>query len=153
MIKKIALSLIMFSSLAYSNNDIFSDPKVDTISYFKTYDNNIKWTDYKSAYNLYLDKKNNKHLFIMVGSTTCTYCKIAKQKINENKELINYINENFIPIYINQDKDFIPVDLMVPGTPAFWVTRSNGVPLYRPIMGLKSVDELFKFLKADTFLK
>jgi len=148
MLKKIIVGSILIAVSLYAN-DIYSDPKEDNNSYLnsKKYDQKINWIDFKTAYNLALDKKNNKDLFIMVGSTTCHFCSIAKQMLRKDKKIITYINKNYLPVYINQDKDFIPVDLMVPGTPSFWITNNKGIPLKEMKIGMRSTEDLFNYIK------
>lgn len=102
----------------------------------------VYWMSYKDAYKV---KSNGKPMLIFVGATNCGYCKKEKNNINSSEELSVFINKKMNPVYINQDKDFIPVDLISDMTPAIYFATSTGKILTKPMFGVISNEELFQY--------
>jgi thioredoxin-related protein len=133
-------AILGFTAIHASGIDITSDP-IGKESY--KFDS-VQWEDYRAAYS---KRDLKKPMFVMVGSTTCKFCGQAQKIIDSDKEFVNYIMDNFTPVYISQDKDFVPVDLMAKGTPAFWFTSSSGMPYLQPIYGAVPTDMLMGYAK------
>lgn len=104
----------------------------------------VNWTNYKEAYN---KRDNGKPMLIIVGATTCGFCKKEKDNINQNEELVSLINSSLNPVYINQDKDFTPVDLISSATPAIFFAKPDGTVLTKPMLGVVNNEELFQYAK------
>lgn len=104
----------------------------------------VNWMSYKDAYK----NRDNKPMIIIVGATTCGFCKKEKDNINSNDELVSFINKKMKPVYINQDQDFTPVDLMSEMTPAIYFADANGKILSKPMFGVVSNEELFQYAKS-----
>ena len=150
MLKYTIISISLISSL-YANS-IYDDPIKDNVETLKKIEK-VKWLDFKTVYNKSIKNKNSKPMLIMVGSTTCHFCKTAKSIIDNNSKISNYINKHFSPVYISQDKDFIPVDLIVPGTPGFWITSNEGKPLFEVKLGMENEDSFLEYLKLIEIIK
>jgi thioredoxin-like negative regulator of GroEL len=64
----------------------------------------IKWhSDLKEARKIAVAE--NKPILVVFGAEWCTYCKkLEKQTIN-NPSIAKFINENFVPVHLDFDKE------------------------------------------------
>jgi len=92
-----------------------------TLSQLLTASQNLEWLSYKEVFELSEDRLINKPVLVFVGSTNCTFCKKEKEDINKNENFKNFLNNEYIYVYINQEKDFTPVDLYSEMVPAFYI--------------------------------
>ena len=81
---------------------------------FKTYDEAMKE-----------QTQNNKIIMLEVVRTGCHYCEDMQEKVFEDKEMSQWINERFIPVKINLDKEELPLDIQVNFTPTFYFINSQ----------------------------
>ena len=63
----------------------------------------IKWYDYQDG--LKQMKEGHKKGFVHFYTDWCTYCKLMNRQTFTDKSVIAYLNENFIPIRINAEKE------------------------------------------------
>lgn len=73
------------------------------ISIDKEEEEKIKWYAYTSS-TFELAEKTDKLLLINMSSTTCYWCNVMEQETFQDEKVVQYINENFIPVRINSDE-------------------------------------------------
>jgi len=148
--KKFIKLFLILGVITTSNlfGGLTSDPVKDNISYhsslerdhLKDYD--LNWLSYITAFQKSFKENSKKPLLVMVGATDCPYCDSAKVLMKKDNILKRYLSENFHLVYLDQDVDFVPVDLISKGTPAFWFTSEKGIPLRTVMYGLKNTKTL-----------
>ena len=62
----------------------------------------IKWYSYQEGVEKI--KKENKKGFLHFYTDWCTYCKLMNANTFTDKKVIAFLNENFIPILVNAEK-------------------------------------------------
>lgn len=105
----------------------------------------IKWEkDYASA--LKQSKALNKPIMFVISNHNCHFCVQFESTALSNQNVIQKLNTQYVAaiVYVDQDPIF-PRDLYVGGTPATWFLKSDGEPLFEPLMG--AVDTT-RFLEA-----
>lgn len=63
----------------------------------------IAWTGYQEGMERM--KTESKKGFLHFYTTWCTYCKIMNKNTFTDAKVIQYLNENFIPVFINAEVD------------------------------------------------
>jgi thioredoxin-like negative regulator of GroEL len=64
----------------------------------------IKWqTDLNVAHRL--SQQTGKPMLFVFGADWCTWCKKLEKTTLTDRELVAYINANFVPIHIDADRD------------------------------------------------
>ncbi len=52
-----------------------------------------------------LSEESGKEMFVFIGTDSCSICKKFKQFFTTNKTAMDFIKENFIPVYVDADKE------------------------------------------------
>lgn len=85
----------------------------------------ITWYDYEEAVSR--GKNENKKIFLNFYADWCHYCKVMESKTFRDRNVVGYINENFIPVRINTDKNQqLAIKYNVRGLPATWFLTKDG---------------------------
>ncbi len=104
----------------------------------------IHWAkDFKSG----IEKatKEHKPVLFVFSRHTCKYCVILEKTTFADKRVIKALNSDFVSIIAYSDEgDAMPQELWRPGTPTIWFLKSDGEPMFQPLMGA---------VKADNFLE
>ena len=88
-------------------------------------DTGIQWKEY--AEGMKLAKTRNKPVFLYFHAEWCTYCKKMEQTTFMDEKVLTYLNENFISIRIDTDKDTeISNQWKVRGLPTIWFLKPDG---------------------------
>ncbi|MDP2076546.1 MAG: thioredoxin family protein [Sulfuricurvum sp.] len=105
----------------------------------------IKWEkNYASA--LKQSKALNKPIMFVISNHNCHFCVQFESTALSNPKVIQKLNTQYVPLIVYMDENPVfPNDLYVGGTPATWFLKSDGEPLFEPVMG--AVDTA-RFLKA-----
>ena len=112
----------------------------------------INWYTYKQG--LELNKKEGKKIFLYFYADRCTYCKKMENETFNDYSVASYINNNFIPIKVNSDKEVkIALAFGVKGLPSTWFIAENGqrissLPGYIPPKRLLNI---LKYINTDSF--
>ncbi len=84
----------------------------------------VKWYDYKSG--IELAKSQNKLVYMVFYSNSCSYCKLMDEKTFSDLKVIDYLSERYIPIRVNGDKNRDIASLYkVRAYPASFFLKSN----------------------------
>jgi thioredoxin-related protein len=114
----------------------------------------INWYTYKQG--IELNEKQGEKIFLYFYADRCTYCKKMEKETFNNYLFISYLNDNFIPIKVNSNKDIkIALDFGVRGLPCIWFIAENGerissLPGYMPPERLLNI---LKYISTDSFKK
>ncbi len=85
----------------------------------------IKW--YSHEEGMAIGKKEEKKIFLHFYADWCTYCKKMEKETFSNQSVASYLNENFIPIKVNSDKERkIANRYNVRGLPTTWFISKHG---------------------------
>lgn len=106
----------------------------------------IKWHAYDEG--LKLGAETKKKIFVSFYADWCGYCKVMDKKTFRNADVIRYLNENFVSIKINSDKNRkIAREYGIKGLPSTWFLAEDGRKLdFRP--GYIEPAPMLKWLKT-----
>lgn len=112
----------------------------------------IKWHPYDEG--LALSQKEGKKIFLHFYADWCHFCKEMKKRTFANNDIIDYLNENFISILIDTDKEGkLTATYFVRGLPATFFLKPDGTKINVPIEENKSMSNIPGFISDDMFLK
>ena len=63
-------------------------------------------------------RESNKKVMILMTSEHCRYCKQMHREVFDNQAIADYINEHFVALELDINKDAYPEELEVRGVPA-----------------------------------
>ena len=106
---------------------------------------NIEWHNYQNG--MERGKFENKKVFLHFYADWCMYCKKMQQSTFKDPDVIDALNQDFIPIRVNTDLDPDTARLYgVKPIPDTWFIYENGQPIgNRP--GFISIDQMKVLLK------
>ena len=110
----------------------------------------IKWEkEYSAA--IAKSKAAQKPLMFIVSNHHCRFCIQFETTTLKNPKVVQKLNADFISaiVYIDENPLF-PRQLNVPGTPGTWFLKSDGEPMYQPVMGAVESEQ---FLNALDMVK
>ncbi len=85
----------------------------------------IKWHSY--AEGLALAEQDQKKIFVHFYADWCAYCKKMDKETLKNSAVIDYLNEHFISVKVNSDKDRkLARDYYIRGLPSTWFVSESG---------------------------
>ena len=125
---------------------------LSTLSFSFASSKRINWYTYEQGIDL--NKKEGKKIFLYFYSDWCTYCKKMENETFNDYSVASYINNNFIPIKVNSDKEVkIALAFGVKGLPSTWFIAENGqrissLPGYIPPKRLLNI---LKYINTDSF--
>ncbi len=116
--------------------------------------NEIQWQNYEKG--IAAAKAEGKKIFLHFFTTWCGYCKIMDQKTFKDISVVQYLNENFVPIKVDADQQKeLAIQYRVSGLPSNWFLQTDGEKIAtRP--GYISQEEMISFLKfihTDSYKK
>ena len=71
-------------------------------------------------------KKQDKAVFMMYTAPWCPECNYMKEVVFEQKEVKHYLDQHFVMIDFNVDKDELPKGFAHIGIPTYFVICSDG---------------------------
>ena len=116
--------------------NLLSDSKSHYLLQHK--DNPVAWQEW-SKDTLNLAKALNKPLFISIGYSSCHWCHVMAHDCFEDKEIADYLNNNFVPIKIDKEEypdldkyyqGFLQATRQQGGWPLSIFATSEGKPFY-----------------------
>ena len=88
-------------------------------------------TSYKAGMEKAIAQK--KVLMVVVTQTYCPWCDKFKQKTLVDKEVVKTVNEHFVPVLLNKDKDDMPDDIRARMVPTTFFLDHEGSEVYSTI--------------------
>lgn len=123
-----------------------------SVLYASSASDSIKWYSYDDAKTLL--KENKTKVFLYFYSTNCYYCGLMEKNTFSNSVLARYINQNFLPIKVNSDKEKdISNYYSIRGNPTnYFLTEDfeiiGNLPGYLPPADLLNI---LKYIHTDSF--
>jgi len=85
----------------------------------------INWHAYTEG--LALAKQEGKKIFVHFYADWCAYCEKMEKETLKNSAVIDYLNQNFIPVRVNSDKDRdLARNYYIRGLPSTWFVSETG---------------------------
>jgi thioredoxin-related protein len=112
----------------------------------------IAWNGYDKGISLAREK--NKKIYINFHADWCGYCKKMEKETFVNPKVIAYLNENFIPVRVNSDKEpIIAQKFNVRGLPANIFLTEKGEPIGNQpgYLDVKTFLEVLSFVKDEKY--
>lgn len=93
-------------------------------------------------------KAENKPMLVVFDATWCTYCKKLEKETLNSPEIVKYINETFVPVHLDVDKEKKVAEILeVKGLPCTVVLSPNADLLGR-IKGYQTPGPFYQKLAA-----
>ena len=112
----------------------------------------INWQPFDKGIAMAKEKKMNVLLYF--HADWCSYCKKMDRTTFKESSIINYINDNFIAISIDSDKEEkIASSFGVRGLPDIWFLKSDGTKI-SSLPGYfegKELIDILKFIKTNSY--
>ncbi|WP_456330177.1 thioredoxin family protein [Archaeoglobus sp.] len=77
------------------------------ISFFSQSDSLEGWYSYEEGKKL--SKEQNKEMFVFIGKPRCGVCERFKEFFKENESVMEFIRENYIPVYVDATREKPPI--------------------------------------------
>ena len=111
----------------------------------------INWRSYEEG--MVLSKVEKKKVFLHFYADWCGFCRKMANTTFKDTALINYLNENFMPIRVNTDSEPETADAYgVMGLPLTVFLTEMGEPIFS-VPGYVATDPLMSMLKEINGLK
>ena len=105
----------------------------------------VNWVSYDKG--MTLGKSKNKKILLHFYADWCRYCRKMTKETFLDPTVTSYLNENFIPIRVNTDKESkIAAMYNVTGIPSTWLLKKNGEKI-GVLPGFIPPDRLLSILK------
>ncbi len=105
----------------------------------------VEWLGYKEA--LDLQKKNHKIIMLDAIRTSCHYCSGMEAEVFEDLYMEEWLEERFLLVKINLDKDKMPLGIKPMMTPSFYFIN-NKQELIKKFNGAWNIED-FKDLTRN----
>ncbi len=112
----------------------------------------VRWHSFDKG--MAMGKKEKKKIFLNFYADWCQYCKVMDKSTFADSSVVNYLNENFIAVRVNADRDRkVAADYQVKGLPVSWFITENGEnigsqPGYIPA---ETLLPLLKYIYTDSY--
>jgi len=114
----------------------------------------IKWLTYDNG--MTAAKTEGKKIFLHFYAAWCGYCKKMDLKTFQDASVVQYLNENFVPIKVNSDKQKrLAMQFRVRGLPSSWFLQDDGGKIAnRPgYISPKQMMSFLQFIHTDSYKK
>ena len=114
----------------------------------------IIWTNYEKG--VFMAGQQDKKVFLYFHADWCTYCKKMELTTFKDKGIIDYLNENYIAITVDSDKEKkIASRFGVRGLPTTWflqpdMGKLSSMPGY---IDSKRLLTILKFINTESYEK
>lgn len=92
-------------------------------------------------------KAENKPMLIFINRPDCGACNVMKEITFTDKSIYPYINEHFVPVSLNIDKNDAPKSLQAEMTPTFHFVKYDGTKIRETLVGGKTGKFYLNILK------
>jgi len=83
-------------------------------------------------------KEQNKEVMMMYSATWCPECNYMKEVVFKNKKVSTYMENNFVVLLLDIQKDTLPKGFEYPGIPIFFFIDVNSKEKSKIIGGSKA---------------
>ncbi len=105
----------------------------------------IGWKNYTPG--MAMAGKESKSIFLYFHAEWCTYCTKLKQTTFKNKKILEYLENNFISIQVDSDKEkALAQEWRVKGLPTLWFLEADGTRI-SSIPGYLDATQLLQVLR------
>ncbi|MDD2384926.1 MAG: DUF255 domain-containing protein [Sulfurospirillaceae bacterium] len=94
-------------------------------------------------------KKSNKMILVELVMESCTYCEKMDKYVLPNEEVKQVLNDHYIFIKLDINKDEIPDILISRITPTFYFLNTSGEKIIQDIIGAPSKSQFLFYLKTQ----
>jgi len=89
------------------------------------YSNEYTWIhDYDEA--IKLAQEQDKDIYLFIGADVCSFCKKYKHQTLSNKEVMQKLTKDYIPLYLSRDQHLIPDEFQQYGVPRHYFLDQDG---------------------------
>ncbi|WP_373029717.1 thioredoxin family protein [Sulfurovum sp.] len=92
-------------------------------------------------------KAENKPMLVFINRPDCGACNVMKEITFTDKSIYPYINEHFVPVSLNIDKNDAPKSLQAEMTPTFHFVKYDGTKIRETLVGGKTGKFYLNILK------
>lgn len=92
-------------------------------------------------------KIEDKPMLVFINKPDCGACTVMKEITFQDKTIYPYINEHFIPVSLNIDKNDLPQALQAEMTPTFHFVKYDGTKIRETLVGGKTGKFYLNILK------
>lgn len=93
------------------------------------YSYELDWlNDYEKA--LSIAKEEGKSVYLFIGANDCRFCERFKDWTLSKKEVMDTLNQDYVPLYLNRDRHEIPKRFVIQGVPRHYFLSSNGETIH-----------------------
>ncbi|MCK9455447.1 MAG: thioredoxin family protein [Sulfurimonas sp.] len=104
----------------------------------------LDWpNDYEEA--LVDAKKENKDIYLFIGSEYCKYCEKFEKEVLSQDEVIQRLKKSYVLIYLSRDIDDIPEEFETTPVPRHYFLTKDGKVILTTIGG-RSVEGFYDLL-------
>ncbi len=114
----------------------------------------IKWRPVEKRTSIEnFENEEGKKIFIHFYTKWCGYCTDMSENTFKDPQVISYINKNYIPIRVDNDKERID-GIAVSGVPNTWFLTEKGEMIgYQPgFINAESILAILKYMHTDSYL-
>jgi len=98
-------------------------------------------------------KKEQKNIMLVLVSNYCPWCRKFEQRVLLKEEVNAIIQNNYIPVIINREKDPFPKKFDTGFTPIVHFIDYKTQKGYKNVIGYNNKDEFTYILKTDNLIK
>lgn len=95
-------------------------------------------------------KKEEKNIMLVLVSNYCPWCRKFEQRVLLKEEVNSIIQNNYIPLILNKEKDPFPKEFDTGFTPIVHFIDHKTQKSYKNVIGYNNKDEFTYILKTDT---
>lgn len=108
---------------------------------------NLSALDWPSYYDEALAeaKKENKDVYLFIGSEYCRYCEKFEKEVLSQDEVIDRLKKSYVLVYLSRDIDDIPSHLKTTPVPRHYFLTKEGEVIYTTIGG-RSTEGFYELL-------
>lgn len=107
--------------------------------------NALEWLSYEEA--LKHQAKSGKVIMIDVVRSECHFCNEMEADVFDDKEMMKYLSERFIPVKVNLDKDRMPLGITTNFTPSFFFINKYA-EIVKKVPGAWSIEDFKDLTKG-----
>ena len=96
---------------------------------------------------LKLQQKSNKIIMIDVVRTGCHYCEDMDKKVLQNADMSRWLDERFISVKMNLDREKLPLGIKVNFTPTFYFINAES-KIVKTVPGSWSIEDFKDLTKG-----